>query len=135
LKPGIFYSKRMMILVDAHLAAIVVLGDLLQEWGNDPCYILWSKSRLTKSMVYVNHIIYFALDRGCGYFSSLCGVLDEFVEASRINCSNHLEPLAFISHGPKEQIVLKDICKGKIAGGKAVCKSSFGRVYNRGQRI
>jgi hypothetical protein len=66
--------------------------------------------------------------------SHLC-VFDEFVEASRINCSNHLEPLAFISHGPKEQIVLKDICKGKIAGGKAVCKSSFGRVYNRGQRI
>jgi len=108
------YSEQMMKLVDACLPAIVVLiGNSLQEWGNDPYYILWSRSRLTKSTI-------------CGSFSSLCGVAHEFVEASRVNCSNskHFEPLAFVSPDTKEQIVLEDISKGEIASGKAVRRAS-----------
>lgn len=61
--------------------------------------------------------------RDCGSISSLRGVADGFVEVSGVTCSEHVEPLAFVSPSPEEQAVLEDISKGKVAGSEAVRKT------------
>lgn len=69
--------------------------------------------------------------RDCGTFSSLRGVADGFVEVSGVTCSQHFEPLAFVSPDSEEQAVLEDISKGKIAGGEAIRRTftnTSGRV-------